>query len=101
MAKRRVVITGLGVISPVGNDAASFWQALLAGKSGIGPITTFDSSAFDSQIAGEVKGFDPLKYMDSKEAKRMEKFAQYAVAASKQAVGDAKLDLSKEDTERI
>ena len=101
MAKRRVVITGLGVISPVGNDAASFWQALLAGKSGIGPITTFDFSAFDSQIAGEVKGFDPLKYMDSKEAKRMEKFAQYAVAASKQAVGDAKLDLSRENTERI
>lgn len=101
MAKRRVVITGLGVISPLGNDVGSFWQALLAGKSGIGPITTFDSSAFDSQIAGEVKGFDPLKYMDSKEAKRMEKFAQYAVAASKQAVSDAKLDLSRENTERI
>ena len=101
MAKRRVVITGLGIISPLGNDVGSFWQALLAGKNGIGPITTFDSSAFDSQIAGEVKGFDPLKYMDSKEAKRMEKFAQYAVAASKQAISDAKLDLSRENTERI
>jgi len=101
MAKRRVVITGLGVISPVENDVENFWQALLAGKSGIGPITTFDSSAFDSQIAGEVKGFDPLKYMDSKEAKRMEKFAQFAVAASRQAVSDAKLDLSRENTERI
>ena len=101
MAKRRIVITGLGVISPVENDVESFWQALLAGKSGIGPITTFDSSAFDSQIAGEVKGFDPLKYMDSKEAKRMEKFAQFAVAASRQAVSDAKLDLSRENTERI
>jgi len=101
MAKRRIVITGLGVISPVENDVESFWQALLAGKSGIGPITTFDSSAFDSQIAGEVKSFDPLKYMDSKEAKRMEKFAQFAVAASKQAVSDAKLDLSRENTERI
>ena len=101
MAKRRVVITGLGVISPVENDVESFWQALLAGKSGIGPITTFDSSAFDSQIAGEVKSFDPLKYMDSKEAKRMEKFAQFAVAASRQAVSDAKLDLSRENTERI
>ena len=101
MAKRRVVITGLGVISPVENDVESFWQALLAGKSGIGPITTFDSSAFDSQIAGEVKGFDPLKYMDPKEAKRMEKFAQFAVAASKQAVSDAQLDLSRENTERI
>ena len=101
MAKRRIVITGLGVISPVENDVESFWQALLAGKSGIGPITTFDSSAFDSQIAGEVKDFDPLKYMDSKEDKRMEKFAQFAVAASKQAVSDAKLDLSRENTERI
>ena len=101
MAKRRVVITGLGVISPVENDVENFWQALLAGKSGIGPITTFDSSAFDSQIAGEVKSFDPLKYMDSKEAKRMEKFAQFAVAASRQAVSDAKLDLSRENTERI
>jgi len=101
MAKRRIVITGLGVISPVENDVESFWQALLAGKSGIGPITTFDSSAFDSQIAGEVKDFDPLKYMDSKEAKRMEKFAQFAVAASRQAVSDAKLDLSRENTERI
>ncbi|OGX48385.1 MAG: beta-ketoacyl-[acyl-carrier-protein] synthase II [Omnitrophica WOR_2 bacterium RIFOXYA2_FULL_45_12] len=101
MAKRRIVITGLGVISPVENDVENFWQALLAGKSGIGPITTFDSSAFDSQIAGEVKGFDPLKYMDSKEAKRMEKFAQFAVAASRQAVSDAKLDLSRENTERI
>ena len=101
MAKRRVVVTGLGIISPVGNDVESFWQALLAGKSGIGPLTAFDSSAFDSQIAGEVKNFDPLKYMDSKEAKRMEKFAQYAVAASKQAVSDARLDLSKENTERI
>jgi len=101
MAKRRIVITGLGVISPVENDVESFWQALLAGKSGIGPITTFDSRAFDSQIAGEVKGFDPLKYMDSKEAKRMEKFAQFAVAASRQAVSDAKLDLSRENTERI
>ena len=101
MAKRRIVITGLGVISPVENDVESFWQALLAGKSGIGPITTFDSRAFDSQIAGEVKSFDPLKYMDSKEAKRMEKFAQFAVAASRQAVSDAKLDLSRENTERI
>ena len=101
MAKRRIVITGLGVISPVENDVESFWQALLAGKSGIGPITTFDSRAFDSQIAGEVKDFDPLKYMDSKEAKRMEKFAQFAVAASRQAVSDAKLDLSRENTERI
>ena len=101
MAKRRVVVTGLGVISPVGNDVQSFWQTLLTGKSGIGHLATFDPNAFDSRIAGEVKDFNPLKYMDSKEAKRMEKFAQYAVAVSKQAVSDARLDLSKENTERI
>lgn len=99
--KRRVVITGLGVISPVGNDVQSFWHALISGKSGIGPITSFDASAFDSKIAGEVKDFEPTKYMDAKEAKRMEKFAQFAVAVGKQAVVDAGLDLTKEDANRI
>lgn len=99
--KRRVVITGLGVISPVGNDVESFWRALISGKSGIGPSTSFDASRFDSKIAGEVKDFEPAKYMDAKEAKRMEKFAQFAVAAAKQAVADAGLDLTKEDTNRI
>ena len=99
--KRRVVVTGLGVISPVGNDIDTFWPALLAGKSGIGPLTTFDASAFDSRIAGEVKGFDPTHYIEAKEARRMEKFAQYAVAVAKQAVVDSKLELSNEDTHRI
>ncbi|OGX26987.1 MAG: beta-ketoacyl-[acyl-carrier-protein] synthase II [Omnitrophica WOR_2 bacterium RIFCSPHIGHO2_02_FULL_45_21] len=99
--KRRVVITGLGVISPVGNDVESFWQALISGKSGIGPTTSFDASSFDSRIAGEVKDFEPTKYMDAKEAKRMEKFAQFAVAVGKQAVTDAGLDLAKEDANRI
>lgn len=99
--KRRVVVTGLGVISPVGNDVESFWRALISGKSGIGPITSFDASAFDSKIAGEVKDFEPTKHMDAKEAKRMEKFAQFAVAVGKQAVVDAGLDLTKEDPNRI
>ncbi len=99
--KRRVVVTGLGVISPVGSGLETFWQALLSGKSGIGPITGFDASRFDSRIAGEVKGFDPLKYIEPKDAKRMEKFAQYAVAVSTDAVKDAGLDLSKEDLTRI
>ena len=99
--KRRVVITGLGVISPVGNDIESFWRALISGKSGIGPITSFDASNFDSRIAGEVKDFEPTKHMDAKEAKRMEKFAQFAVAVAKQAVADAGLDLAKEDANRI
>ncbi len=94
-------MTGLGVISPVGNDIDTFWPALLAGKSGIGPLTTFDASAFDSRIAGEVKGFDPTHYIEAKEARRMEKFAQYAVAVAKQAVVDSKLELSNEDTHRI
>ena len=99
--KRRVVVTGLGIISPVGNDVDTFWKALCAGKSGVGPLTTFDASAFDSRIAGEVKGFDPTKYMDAKEARRMEKFTQYAVAAGEQAAADAKLDVSKEDPNKI
>lgn len=99
--KRRVVVTGLGVISPVGNDVESFWRALISGKSGIGPTTSFDASRFDSRIAGEVKDFEPTRYMDAKEAKRMEKFAQFAVAVGKQAVTDAGLDLTKEDPNRI
>lgn len=99
--KRRVVVTGLGIISPLGNDVGTFWQALIAGKSGIGPLMTFDASAFDSRIAGEVKDFEPAKYLDPKDARRMEKFAQYAVAAAKQAFTDSQLDASKEDTNRI
>ena len=99
--KRRVVVTGLGVISPVGNDIGTFWSSLLAGKSGIGLTKTFDVSAFDSLIAGEVKDFDAARYFDFKEAKRMEKFAQYAAAASKEAVKDSGLDLTIEDLTQI
>ncbi|TAN63202.1 beta-ketoacyl-[acyl-carrier-protein] synthase II [bacterium] len=101
MNKRRVVVTGLGVVSPVGNDVNTFWKALLSGKSGIGPLTSFDATRFDSRIAGEVKGFNPLEYMDSKEIKRVDKFVHYAVAVSKQAVRDSGLDLDREDTNRI
>jgi 3-oxoacyl-[acyl-carrier-protein] synthase II len=102
MDKNRVVVTGLGVISAVGNDVSSFWQALLSAKSGIGPITSFDASAFDSRIAGEVKGFDPTAYgLSTKDTKRIDKFGQYAIAASKQAITDAGLDLEKEDRDRI
>jgi 3-oxoacyl-[acyl-carrier-protein] synthase II len=100
--ENRVVVTGLGVISPVGNDIPSFWNSLKEGKSGIGPLTTFDASAFDSHIAGEVKGFDHLLYgISKKDMHRMEKFVQYAIACSKQAIADAALDLEKEDRERI
>ena len=93
MQEKRVVVTGLGVISPLGNDVYTFWQALKEGKSGIGPITSFDASDFDSRIAGEVKGFDASLYgLSAKDTKRMEKFVQYAVAASKLSIDDAGLD---------
>ncbi|MFH1201911.1 MAG: beta-ketoacyl-ACP synthase II [Candidatus Omnitrophota bacterium] len=98
---KRVVITGLGAITPLGNNVKDFWQNLLAAKSGISKITQFDASAFDSRIAGEVKGFDPLGFIPPKEARRMEPFAQFAVAAAKEALIDSKLSLDKEDVDRI
>lgn len=102
MQEKKVVITGLGVISPVGNDVSAFWQALRNGKSGIGPITSFDAASYDSRIAGEVKGFDPALYgITAKDIKRMDKFVRYAVACAHQAIADAGLDLEKEDRNRI
>jgi len=102
MKENRVVITGLGVISPVGNDVLTFWKALQEGKNGVGPLTCFESTAFDSRIAAEVKGFDPVSYgMDIKEARRTAKFVQYAVAAAKQAIENSGLDLTTENLERI
>ncbi|MCF0253736.1 MAG: beta-ketoacyl-ACP synthase II [Duodenibacillus sp.] len=91
---RRVVVTGLGMVSPLGNDVASSWEALLAGKCGIGPITRFDASAFGSRIAGEVKGFDASLYLPAKEARRYESFILYGVAAGIQALDDAGLDFN-------
>jgi 3-oxoacyl-[acyl-carrier-protein] synthase II len=88
---KRVVITGLGAITPLGNDLASYWAGLMTGKSGIGPITRFDASRHACRIAGEVKGFDPHDYVDRKEAKRMDRFSQYAVAGSLQALRDSQL----------
>src|SRR5688572_3622519 len=90
--KRRVVVTGMGALTPVGNDVASTWQALLAGVSGAANITKFDASTFPVRFACEVKGFDPLQYMDRKEAKRADAYTQYAVAASVQAMKDAGLE---------
>ncbi len=102
MEEKRVVVTGLGVISAIGNDVSSFWKSLKEGKSGIGPITSFDAAKFDSRIAGEVKGFDAGLYgMSSKDTKRMDKFSQYAIAASKQAIAHAGLNLDTLDRERI
>lgn len=99
--KKRVVITGLGAISPVGNTAAEFWQALLAGKSGIGPITRFDAAEYDAKIAGEVKDFEPTAFIDKKEARRMDRFTQFAIAAAKMALDDSGIDLAQADKSRI
>lgn len=102
MSENRVVVTGLGVISAIGNDIPVFWKSLQEGKSGVGPLMTFDASKFDSRIAAEVKGFDPELYgLSTKDTKRMDKFVQFAVAASKQAITDSGLQLDKEDRNRI
>jgi 3-oxoacyl-[acyl-carrier-protein] synthase II len=87
--KRRVVVTGIGVVSPIGNDMATTWRSLLEGKSGAGPITHFDATKFPVRFAAELKEFDPLRYMDRKEAKRADAYTQYAVAAAVQAMSDA------------
>ena len=92
MSQRRVVITGLGQVSPVGNDVATAWSNLLAGKSGIGRITRFDASDINSQIAGEVRDFDIGQYISAKEARRMDVFIHYGIAAALQAISDAGLD---------
>src|SRR5678816_2696567 len=89
--RRRVVVTGMGAITPVGNDVATTWRALLDRKSGAGPITHFDATSFPVKFACEVKNFDPLAYMDRKEAKRADQFTQYAVGAAWQAMKDAGL----------
>jgi 3-oxoacyl-[acyl-carrier-protein] synthase II len=98
---RRVVITGIGLISPLGNDRASTWEGLLAGRSGIGPITKFDAEQFASRIAGEVRGFDPLDHVDKKEAKKMDTFTHYAIAAAREAIADADLTIDGANRDRI
>lgn len=98
--KRRVVVTGMGAVTPIGNTVEEFWSGIRAGKVGIGPITRFDASEYKVQIAAEVKDFVAKERMDFKAAKRMEAFSQYAVAAAKEAFEDAAIDLSKEDPYR-
>lgn len=97
----RVVITGLGAITPIGIGREKFWQALLAGQNGIERISRFDPTGYGAQIAGEVKDFDPEAYIDKKEVKRMDRYAQLALAASRLAIEDAALDLAVEDRQRI
>jgi 3-oxoacyl-[acyl-carrier-protein] synthase II len=101
VTRRRVVVTGLGVISPVGNTVAEAWENLTAGKSGIGRIAKFDPSAFKAQIAGEVKNFDVTAYLSAKEARRMDSFIHFGMAAGVQALRDAGLDTPQADAERI
>lgn len=98
--RRRVVVTGMGALSPVGNTAAETWAALVAGKSGVAPITHFDASPYAAQIAAEVKGFDPAAHIPPKEARRMARCSQLAVVAAREAVADAGLDWAREDMER-
>ncbi len=98
---REVVVTGLGAVSPVGLDIAETWRAVLAGESGIGPITRFDPTGFDTRFAGEVKAFDPLDYMDRKLAHRSDRFTQFAVVAALQAVQDAQLTVNQENRDRV
>lgn len=101
MSRRRVVVTGLGIVSPVGNGVPGAWKNILAGQSGITRITRFDASAFSSQIAGEVKGFDPAQHLSAKEARRFDTFIHYGLAASVEAIKDSGLDLERERREQI
>jgi 3-oxoacyl-[acyl-carrier-protein] synthase II len=93
LTRRRVVITGLGIVSPVGNSVEEAWQNILAGRSGIGQITRFDASSFPVRIAGEVRDFDIGQYLSPKEARRMDVFIHYGMAAGLQAIRDAGLDV--------
>ncbi|NRA70237.1 MAG: beta-ketoacyl-ACP synthase II [Gammaproteobacteria bacterium] len=101
MAKRRVVVTGMGMISPVGNTVAESWESIKAGKSGIGDITLFDTSAYSTRFAGEVKGLDLEKYLSKKESRRMDRFIQFGLVAGIQAFDDAKLDVTADNASRI
>ena len=99
--KKRVVITGLGVVSPVGNNQEDFWKSLSQGRGGIGRISRFDVSKYSAQIAGEVKDFDPAQYMDRKELRRMDRYTHYAMAAARMAVEDSGLKIEGEFAERV
>ena len=101
MEKRRVVVTGIGMISPLGVGNEPTWQGLVEGRSGIGPITKFDASAYPCRIAGEVRGFNAEDFIEKKEVKKSDTFIHYAMAATQMAFDDAKLDMSKEDGDRV
>ena len=99
--KKRVVVTGLGAITPIGLTVVDFWNSLVEGKSGIGPITYFDTTEFVTKFAAELKGFDPLNYMDRKLSQRIDPFTQYAMVASDMAITDSGLNLDTVNKERV
>src|SRR6266403_2636454 len=99
--KRRVAVTGLGLITPLGNSVDATWAGLMAAKSGAGPITKFDASEFPVRFACEVKDFDPLDYVEKKEARKMGAFTHYAIAASDEALADSGLKITDENAEHI
>jgi 3-oxoacyl-[acyl-carrier-protein] synthase II len=101
MERRRVVITGMAPITPLGTGTETYWRALLSGTSGVGPITHFDATDFTTRIAGEVRDFDPEQYMDRKESKRMDRFVQFSVAASKLALEDSGLEITEDNAARV
>ena len=101
MSKRRVVVTGLGIVSPLGNDLATSWDGIVNGRSGIGPITHFDASAFPTRIAGEVKDFDPARWIAPKDIKKMDPFVHYGVAAALMSIADSGIAIEGEAAERI
>ena len=101
MTSRRVVVTGLGALTPIGNDIKSFWDGLVSGKSGADLITYFDTSKFKTQFACELKGFDALNHFDKKEARKLDRFAQYAIVCSDEALKDSSLNLEKVDKTRV
>ncbi len=98
--KRRVVVTGIGLVTPIGNTREENWQALMAGRSGAGPITRFDASGYEVRFAAEVKNFDPRQFFDARELKRTAPYIQYAVAAADEALADSRLDLTRIDRQR-
>ena len=100
MNKKRVVITGMGALTPIGNSVDEYWENLLSGKSGAEPITKFDASLFKTKFACEVKNFDPLDIMDRKEARKIDPFSAYALATTQEAILDSKLDLEKVNLDR-
>jgi len=101
MKPRRVVVTGLGALTPIGNTLSAYWEGLLSGKSGAAPITYFDANLFKTQFACELKGFDPLAHFDRKEARKIDRFAQYAIVATDEALVDSGLDLDAIDKDRV